>query len=69
MRAVGDASVQWNSQNSSTAQGKLEEALPLIDRALAIREKVLSPDHPEVAIALNTKAALLQSMVSCHACC
>ena len=50
---------------SATAQGKLEEALPLYDRALAIDEKVLGPDHPDVAIALNVKALLLKQMVSC----
>ena len=50
---------------SATAQGKLEEALPLYDRALAIDEKVLGPDHPDVAGDLNNKAALLSDMVSC----
>ena len=50
---------------SATAQGKLEEALPLYDRALAIDEKVLGPDHPDVAMDLNNKAALLSDMVSC----
>ena len=59
----------WNSQNSSTAQGKLEEALALYKRSRAIDEKVYGPDHPQVATDLNNEAALLQSMVSCHACC
>jgi len=30
-------------------QGKNEEALPLLQRSLAIREKTLGPDHPDVA--------------------
>ncbi|MDA2916307.1 tetratricopeptide repeat protein, partial [Nitrospinae bacterium AH_259_B05_G02_I21] len=34
------------------AQGKYAEAKPLYKRALAIREKVLGPDHPDVAEAL-----------------
>ena len=69
MRAVEDASVQWNSQNSSTAQGKHKEALPLYQRSRAIREKVYGPDHPAVATALNNEAMLLEAMVSCCACC
>ncbi len=31
------------------AQGKYPEAEPLVKRALAIREKSLSPDHPDLA--------------------
>ena len=50
---------------SATSQGKLEEALQLYDRALAIDEKVLGPDHPDVAGDLNNKALLLSDMVSC----
>ena len=69
MRAVEDASVQWNSQNSSTAQGKYEEASPLYKRSRAIREKVFGPDYPSVAESLNNEAVLLKKMVSCHACC
>ena len=55
----------WNSQDSSTAQGKLEEALPLYKRSRAIDEKVYGPDHPEVATDLNNEAELLREMVSC----
>ena len=57
--------MQWNSQNSSTAQGKFEEALALYKRSRAIDEKVYGPDHPEVATDLNNEAVLLQKMVSC----
>ncbi len=31
------------------AQGKYPEAEPLVKRALAIREKSLSPEHPDLA--------------------
>ena len=65
MRVVEDASVQWNSQNSSTEQGKHEEAVPLYQRSRAIREKVYGPDHPKVALALNNEAVLLKQMVGC----
>ena len=53
----------WNSQNSSVAQGKFEEALPLYDRCIEIREKVQGPDHPDLAANLNNKAMLLWTMV------
>ena len=65
VRAVEDASVLRNSQNSSTAQGKHEEALPLYKRSRDIKEKVFGPDHPEVALALNNEAELLGQLVGC----
>ena len=40
------------------AQGRYAEAEPLYKRALAIREKALGPDHPEVGTSLNNLAAL-----------
>jgi tetratricopeptide (TPR) repeat protein len=36
------------------------EAQPLYERALAIREKVLGPEHPDTAASLNILARLLQ---------
>jgi kinesin light chain len=39
----------------------VQEALPLCQRALAIREKVLGPDHPDVAKQLNNLALLCQN--------
>ena len=36
-------------------------ALPLFERALAIREKVLGPEHPRTAQSLNNLARLLQA--------
>jgi len=38
--------------------GKYEEALPLIDRSREIRERVLGPEHRDVADALNSLATL-----------
>jgi CHAT domain-containing protein/Flp pilus assembly protein TadD len=39
-------------------QGKYGEATPLAEKALAIREKELGPDHPDVAESLNSLAEL-----------
>ena len=58
-------SVLWNSHDSYIAQGNLEEAAPLYKRSREILEKVLGPDHPNVAGSLNNEAHLLQDMVSC----
>jgi len=38
--------------------GRYSEAEPLLQRALAIREKALGPEHPDVAASLNNLAAL-----------
>ena len=39
-------------------QGKYEQAQPLLQRALAIREQQLGPDHPDTAQSLNSLAVL-----------
>ena len=44
-------------------QGKYDEAGQLYDRSLAIREKALGPDHPDVAQSLNNRALLLEDQV------
>jgi tetratricopeptide (TPR) repeat protein len=41
--------------------GKFSEATPLAQRALAIREKALGADHPNVATSLNNLANLYQA--------
>ena len=41
-------------------QGRYAEAEPLYKRSLAIREKALGPDHPDVATALNNLAVLYE---------
>ncbi len=38
------------------------QARPLFERALAIREKVLGPEHPDTATSLNNLAALLEQL-------
>jgi tetratricopeptide (TPR) repeat protein len=43
------------------ATNRLDEAEPLMRRALAIDEKSFGPDHPNVAIHLNNLAALLKA--------
>ncbi len=42
------------------AQGKYAEAEPLYKRALAIWEKALGPEHPDVATSLENYADLLR---------
>ena len=44
------------------AQGKYAEAEPLNQRALAIGEKALGPEHPNVAQVLENYAALLRNI-------
>ena len=39
-------------------QGRYADAEPLYKRSLAIYEKALGPDHPDVATSLNNLAAL-----------
>ena len=41
--------------------GKYADAIPLAQRALAIREKALGPDHPDVALSLNNLALLYRN--------
>ncbi len=42
------------------AQGRYAEAEPLYKRSLAIREKALGPEHPNVATSLENYANLLR---------
>ena len=48
---------------STAFQGKYNEAEPLYERSQAIREKVLGPEHPDVAQSLNNRALLLKAQV------
>ncbi len=43
-------------------QGKYAEAEPVHKRVLAIREKALGPEHPQVATSLKNYAALLRKI-------
>lgn len=42
-------------------QGRYAEAEPLYTRALAIQEKALGPEHPDVATSLTSLAALYRA--------
>ena len=44
------------------AQGRYGEAEPLYERALAIYEKMLGPDHPQIAYPINNLAVLYVNM-------
>ena len=65
--AVGQSSSIWDTADAAALnqqvtqlynQGHYSEAIPLAQRALAIREKALGPDHPDVAASLNNLAVL-----------
>ena len=43
------------------SQGKYNEAEPLYQQALALRQKLLGDDHPDVASSLNNLAGLYKS--------
>lgn len=64
-RAADDASEAENLSAQGTAlyrQGQYALALPLATRALAIREKVLGPEHADTANGLSNLAGLRQAM-------
>ncbi len=42
-------------------QGKLSQAVPVFQRAIAIREKALGADHPQVANSLNNLAVVYKT--------
>jgi tetratricopeptide (TPR) repeat protein len=46
--------------NYLRARGEFAPVRPFLERALAIREKVLGPEHPDTATSLNNLAVLLQ---------
>ena len=45
-------------------QGFLDKASPLLEEVVSARERVQGRDHPDVASALNNRAALLENQVS-----
>ena len=51
-----------NLANLYSDQGKNEEAEPLYQRALAIKEKMLGPEHPHTKSTRQNYAALLEKM-------
>jgi len=48
------------------AQGKYAEAEPFYKRVLKIREKVLGPDHPDVATVCENMAKCYRNMGKKH---
>src|SRR3989338_6000626 len=54
-----DEALRLNQQAFALYQaGKYSQAEPLYRRSLEIREKVLGPEHPDVAASLNNLAGL-----------
>src|SRR5262245_17789467 len=57
-RALHEARKLYKKVSDLRIAGKYDEALPYIERALAIRERILGPDHLDVSQAINSLAAL-----------
>lgn len=57
-RLLREAAKLADEANGFRAQGKYDQALPLAERALSIREKALGGEHPLSAQALNNVAEL-----------
>ena len=55
--------VERSSRLTRPSQGRLQEAAPLYERAIAIGEKTLGPEHPDLATRLNNLANLLRDQV------
>ena len=53
-----DADALNTEVNRLYREGKYSEATPLAQRSLAISEKALGPDHPDVGVSLNNLAGL-----------
>jgi CHAT domain-containing protein/Tfp pilus assembly protein PilF len=47
--------------NTLYDKGRFQEAIPLTERSLSLRERALGPRHPDVAISLNNLARLYQA--------
>jgi len=67
-KAVQLIAQYWYEKRSSlrrevlgVTQGKYADAEPLYKRSLAIREKALGPEHPDVAASLNNLAELYRA--------
>ena len=55
-RALQEASKLLKEYVKLQGEGQHDEAMPLVERSLEIREKILGPDHRDVAAALNALA-------------
>jgi CHAT domain-containing protein/Tfp pilus assembly protein PilF len=61
-RALHEARKLHKKASDLSNAGKYDEAEPLHQRALDIREKSLGPEHPDVATSLNSLAILYRNM-------
>jgi CHAT domain-containing protein len=61
-RALHEARKLYTESRILYGAGKYDEARLLAERTLAIRERVLGPEHSEVAISLNILAVIYSSM-------
>jgi tetratricopeptide (TPR) repeat protein len=57
-RALHEAQKLFSEALRLRLAGKYDDALPLVQRALVIRERILGPNHRDVAAALNGLAVL-----------
>ena len=58
LRLIYDAAHGFGASYRNKPLGRYGDAEPLYKRAIAIDEKALGPDHPDVAIDLNNLAEL-----------
>jgi len=63
LRSAADRAV-LSVRIERTAQGKLDEAKPLMKESLAIKKKSFGSDHPKVAIGLTNLATLYYGQAS-----
>src|SRR6202043_1736693 len=63
VRQIGGVSDSLNRQVVSLYRaGKYQEAIPIAQQVLEIREKINGPDHPYTATSLNNLAELYRAM-------
>ena len=60
-RALHEARKQFEESLKLQRAGKYDEALPLVERALEIRERLLSTEHRDVAAAIDSLAGIYTS--------
>jgi CHAT domain-containing protein/Tfp pilus assembly protein PilF len=57
-RALQEARELYEKHLELHRAGKYDEALPLVERSLEIRERILGPEHRDVAALIHSKAVL-----------
>lgn len=59
-----------NTPLSTREQGEYGKADELIRRVIGMQEKILDPDHPDVALVISGRARMfLQQVSGCHELC